>query len=78
MRLEAKGFQYLYGASEPFDLAGYSASIFRIIFSAVATELAIAASIPGQGLSNFASLRAARIVAAIKRTRLRPSSTRKA
>jgi hypothetical protein len=69
--LVPQGFQYLYGAS---FLAGYRASIFRIIFSAIEMELAMAASIPGHGLSNCASLRAARIVAAIKRTRLRPSS----
>jgi hypothetical protein len=53
MRLEAKGFQYLYG---PTFLAGYNASIFCIIFSAIEIELAIAASIPGHGLSELRQL----------------------
>src|ERR1700720_761127 len=70
--------QDLYGALASFAFAGYRSSIFLIIFSAIEIEFEIAASTPGHGLSNWASLRAARIVAAIKRTRLRPSSTPKA
>jgi hypothetical protein len=69
--------QYRYGALS-FSCAGNFASIFCMIFSAIVMPLAIADSTPGHGLSNCASLRAAKIVAQIHRTRLRPSSTRKA
>ena len=50
-----------------------SASIFLIIRSPIAMASAIAVSIAGHGLSNSASLRAARMHAAISRTRFHPS-----
>lgn len=66
------------GNSDPilsYCPAGNIASIFLMIFSAIEIELAIVASIAGHGLSYWASLRAARIEAAISKTRFLPSST---
>jgi hypothetical protein len=60
---------------EPLSLlAEYLASIRPTIFLAIEIELAIVASIAGQGLSDWSSLRAARIEAAIGKTRFLPSS----
>ncbi len=60
-----------------FGLLGHRASILLRTRSAIVIASEIAASNDGEGRpSQFASLRAARILAAISRTRFRPSSTK--
>jgi hypothetical protein len=59
-----------------YFLTGHRLSILRMIFSAVAIESAIQASIAGDDLpSSCANHKAAKMDAAINKTRFLPSST---
>ncbi len=68
--------RYYFEALKLCRSAGHRSSIRRKMRSATLIAFAIVASKAGDGLpSQCARLRAARIAAAISRTRLRPSST---